>query len=824
MKTSILQLFFILCFSMLSPTLLQGQGIIPQKSVEEVAEIARDSVVLRPFPAARITEAFSATGNQITQSARLHLTRTDIASFSIELDTLLSEIQVFMGDSVIQNIEELGIRELETIVNQARVLISELDDMQDRLSVRALEIESESQLLWESKERWRLTLDAQVLEETPESRVERIGRTMFRLDSVRSLLQQDVALMLEGQDQLADKKLILQDLVNDVRDRIAVLGKNLLNINAPGFFEELSMRDQGLLKSHFERLTSNVQADYHTLRTGFRRPFTVAGLILILLIVFSLWFKKNYEELITTKDFRLTEVPRTIINSPVATSIILVTLVMRLVLPGLPTTFFALNLLILLIPLAILAIRLFGPDVRVWIILLVALYGLEIPYELSYHDGPVQRILQMGVCLAEIWLFIWVIRKKPFEGRIKNKNVYGLYKAAMVAFVILPVLAILANLVGALRLSEFISFLPLEITLSAIAMIIFTRMVDAIFYLLLSSNLLQNVNVIKEDAAYIHKRIVRLSNVFFALFFLVVLLRILMLKDAVFAWGSEVLTEDKKFWNINFSLANILIFFFVIWLSIMLAKIITRILERDVFTRVTTTRGMPQTIVMLLRVALITGGFFLAAGAAGMELDNLAIVLGAFSVGIGFGLQNIFNNMVSGLILAFERPIKVGDVVQVGELMGTVKSIGFRSSNVRSFDGAEVIVPNGNLISNQMINWTKSDYYRRMDIRVGVAYGTDPEVVIALMEETAAEYTEVRTNPKPRGYFLEFGDSSLNFRLLAWVHLDVRLETESELKVAINRKLKEAGIEIPFPQRDLHIRSDATQILPKPKPPAGGKK
>ena len=284
-----------------------------------------------------------------------------------------------------------------------------------------------------------------------------------------------------------------------------------------------------------------------------------------------------------------------------------------------------------------------------------------------------------------------------------------------------------------------------------------------------------------------------------------------MVKDAVFEWGRRLLTEGKKIGNLDFTLANILIFFFVIWLSVFITRIITRILQKDVFTRVNTAKGIPDTINLLLRITLITGGFFLAAGAAGMELTNLSIILGAFSVGIGFGLQNIFNNMVSGLILAFERPIKVGDVVQVGELMGTVQSIGLRSSNVKSFDGAEVIVPNGNLISNQMVNWTKSDSNRRMDIRVGVAYGTDPEKVLKLMEETVKEYPEVWKSPVPKAYFLGFGESSLDFRLLAWTHLDVRLEMESKINVDLNRKLKEAGIEIPFPQRDLHIRSDATR-------------
>jgi len=268
---------------------------------------------------------------------------------------------------------------------------------------------------------------------------------------------------------------------------------------------------------------------------------------------------------------------------------------------------------------------------------------------------------------------------------------------------------------------------------------------------------------------------------------------------------------------VEITLGSILIFIFVIWLSVMISRVISHILEKDVFTRVKSAKGVPGTIILMLKIVLISGGFFLAAAASGMQLTNLSIVLGAFSVGIGFGLQNIFNNMVSGIILAFERPINVGDVVQVGELIGTVKSIGLRSSTVKSFDGAEVIVPNGNLISNEMINWTLSDSDRRMDIRVGVAYGTDPEKVIGILELVADENPRVDKQPAPKGYFIEFGDSSLNFRLLAWADLDHRLEVESELLVKINRKLAEVGIEIPFPQRDLHIRSDATKQVP----PAG---
>jgi potassium efflux system protein len=239
-----------------------------------------------------------------------------------------------------------------------------------------------------------------------------------------------------------------------------------------------------------------------------------------------------------------------------------------------------------------------------------------------------------------------------------------------------------------------------------------------------------------------------------------------------------------------------------------------------VFVRLKKDKGSPVAVVMMVRIIMITGGFLLAAAAAGMELTNLSIVIGAFSVGIGFGLQSIFNNMVSGLVLAIEKPINVGDTVEVGTLMGTVKSIGLRASKVKSFDGAEMVVPNGMLISDVLINWTLSDAYRRMDIRVGVAYGSDPNQVVDILNDVASEHKEVRKYPEPKTYFLGFGDSSLDFRLLAWVDVDKRLTIESQLNVAINAKLKEANIEIPFPQRDLHIRSDNT----KPKPDSGEEK
>ncbi|MBW2281429.1 MAG: mechanosensitive ion channel, partial [Deltaproteobacteria bacterium] len=224
-------------------------------------------------------------------------------------------------------------------------------------------------------------------------------------------------------------------------------------------------------------------------------------------------------------------------------------------------------------------------------------------------------------------------------------------------------------------------------------------------------------------------------------------------------------------------------------------------------------RGVPYAISTSAFYVMLMVGFFAAVAAAGMDLSRFAILAGALGVGIGFGLQNVVNNFVSGLILLFERPIKTGDTIEVGLLLGEVKRIGIRASTVRTWQGAEVIVPNGDLISGQVTNWTLSDHNRRIDVDVGVKYGTDPERVLQLLLDVAAAEDRILEMPAPSALFRGFGDSSLDFRLRAWTSRSEEwVRIHSDLNVAVNRALAEAGIEIPFPQRDLHLRSVAPEL------------
>ncbi|MES1944922.1 small-conductance mechanosensitive channel [Salinisphaera sp. PC39] len=220
-------------------------------------------------------------------------------------------------------------------------------------------------------------------------------------------------------------------------------------------------------------------------------------------------------------------------------------------------------------------------------------------------------------------------------------------------------------------------------------------------------------------------------------------------------------------------------------------------------------------------VATLCGyvGFVLAGLAglsyAGFDLTNLALVAGALSVGIGFGLQNIVNNFVSGLILLFERPIRTGDYISVGSTEGFVRRLRIRSTEIETWDGISVVVPNSELIANHVTNWMLRDRHGRVTVSVGVAYGSDTQLVKRLLLEAAEAHPQVvvdehGSTPLPIVFFAGFGDSSLDFQLKAFVtDIARRYRVASDLNFAIDAAFREHGVTIPFPQRDLWFRNPA---------------
>lgn len=228
--------------------------------------------------------------------------------------------------------------------------------------------------------------------------------------------------------------------------------------------------------------------------------------------------------------------------------------------------------------------------------------------------------------------------------------------------------------------------------------------------------------------------------------------------------------------------------------------------------------GVRQAVGSIFRYVIVAVGFMIILQTAGIDLSALTVLAGALGIGVGFGLQNITNNFVSGLIILFERPIKVGDRIEVGNVTGNVVKISPRATTIVTNDHIAIIVPNSEFISSQVINWSYTNRDVRLNFPVGVAYQSDPELVRKTLLEVAAEHPGVLKERKADVLLQEFGDSSLNFILRVWTreYTTTPGVLRSELNYAICRKFKEHGIEIPFPQRDLHFRSGVVEVKMSP--------
>ncbi len=253
------------------------------------------------------------------------------------------------------------------------------------------------------------------------------------------------------------------------------------------------------------------------------------------------------------------------------------------------------------------------------------------------------------------------------------------------------------------------------------------------------------------------------------------------------------------------SVLYILIFTFLLfYLSNRMKRVlVSRLLER---TRLDV--GAQQAIGTITRYLILFVGFLIILQTVGINLTTLNVVAGAIGIGIGFGLQNIANNFISGLIILFERPIKVGDRIEVDDVNGQVMSVGARSTLVKTNDNITIIVPNSKFISENVINWSFESGMVRFRIPVGVAYDSDVDLVTRLLTEVAEENEDVVDNPPPAVRMLEFGDNALEFELRAWSRSRIHRPglLRSNLNLGIIRKFRDNNIEIPYPQRDLHVR------------------
>jgi len=378
-------------------------------------------------------------------------------------------------------------------------------------------------------------------------------------------------------------------------------------------------------------------------------------------------------------------------------------------------------------------------------------------------------------------------------------------------------LATFCLIFGAIVLGRLLTYAAIFFPYMAYCSLTIFLVLSSTATVLLRSPLALRLGLLRKNQKLVEHYLTRGLGLFAFLIFIYQVLDAYSIRNHVINALTLVFSSPLTLGKFSISLGDILSFVFVIWFSFKLSQIIRAIFHEDIFPRMRLPLGVPYAASAAMHYAILMVGFFIAIMAAGVDMNRFAILGGAVGVGVGFGLQNIVNNFVSGLILLFERPIKIGDRIELETILGDVQRIGIRSSTVRTYDGAEVIVPNSDLIANKLTNWTLSDHRRRIIVPIGVKYGTDPNLILQLLVQVAKGNPDLLEYPKPEAFFRAHGESSLDFELRAWTDRSSEwMHIQSNLTVAINRILTENNIEIPFPQRDLHFRSSD---VPFPTPP-----
>lgn len=474
---------------------------------------------------------------------------------------------------------------------------------------------------------------------------------------------------------------------------------------------------------------------------------------------------------------------------------------------NIPATIHELILVLMLVPTIILSYAYMPKKMRPLLFLIVLLFCIDEMHMLFSAKSFITRIIMIFQDSLFLYIMFKLARKDSPLNEIYSKGWAKAITRLANVLIVVSILSMLANIIGFVNLSILLSNTLVSAVIAKLILGLMVNILNSLFVSLFKTKLFLHSNIIKSYGDTMAKKLHNII-VYLAIFFWVRSIFIsLGIAEEFGNWLYGLMNNSWKIGSVNISFGGIIAFFLVIIITSLVTKGIKFLLEDEIFPRVTLGRGVPGAISMVVRYTIVAFGIYVALSAAGVDLGSFGLIAGALGVGIGFGLQGIVYNFIAGLILAFERPVQKGDTIQVGTLFGDVKEIGVRASKIQTYDGSTIIIPNGNLISNELTNWTFSKRVRRREIKVGVAYGSNPHDVMDLLFKVASENKNVLSNPKPWPIFEGFGDSSLNFLIRFWVNFDRGVTIQSEVAMEIYDALADEGITIPFPQTDLHVKS-----------------
>ena len=765
--------------------------------------IAPEEVAVR---ASEVTNLLTTFSEKLAFSPEIEKIKQRFPEISRQIDREAIETTASLGGQ-----PSLVTLEMQRSLWQRRLI--QVSTWLTQLTQGAGELEADLDNLSQLKAIWTQTRDIAQAEQTPRIVLQQITAVLASIDAAQLPLKTREKALLELQGDVAAKQTrcdevlaqILEARNSAVQD---IAARENLPIWNPGLWDDA----RSTLLHRMQVIARGFRSDIHEY---VRNPSLGIPLHVVLFLVLIAATCSARRKKRQWKDSGVGVSPVVkVFDHPYSAALIIVLLVATAVKSPAPVRVKEIFAVLALVPIIRLVRPVINPRLAPAIFTAVFLYAVDVVRQTFGGTPPVEQALLIFEGLVSIVVLGWLLHAGRLQPNPEQAQEGFLlrYRPLLAKVLILILTAgCLAAALGFTRLARLITPSILSGAVFGLSLYAFVRVTGGTAVMALRSQLLQRLQMVRNHGDRILRWIHRLL-VWTAIFFWVNRsLEYIGLFDPVLSIGSAILGWRLERGSISISVEDILAFGLTVLATILLSAFIRFALREEVYPRRGVPRGLSYAYSRLVHYIIVAIGFLVGLGVLGMDLTRVTVLAGAFGVGIGFGLQNVVNNFVCGLILLFERPVHVGDIVEVGSLLGEVRRIGIRSSTVRTYQGADIIVPNAQFITANVTNWTFSDKLRRIDLPVGVSYSAAPQTVIELLEKTAQAHSDVLENPPPRGLFTSYGDSSINFELRAWTNqFDNWRVVRSELATAVFDAVHAAGFSFPFPQREVRVLGDET--------------
>jgi len=788
--------------SLLAAILLFGARARAQTAADETATQIESNAPV-PVPASQITRRAEETASLLRSMRDRPVPDDQLDKIAERLPGTLSALEDLFDATESRLAKSISSRNLDDLDRRWHRARNKIDGWRNHTARRAQSIEQDLEALQNWREIWDVTLQRAIADSTQGAVVSVIRTTLEDVRREEKRFGESRSELLGVGQQVSRAEDIVGrafDLLDDAKRKLVV---RLYAFDTPPLWEALihpPPRAQHV--TQILRATDIAVLDLEEFVRDERNWLIVGFLVFLILIYMLRSLNKRLAQL--RIDEHGLEGAINVLSRPVSSSALLVFAFILLFYPNPPRIVDELVTVFCFVPLYRLLPRRVFKRIGTLMVWLVGLHVTDRMIDILPHLSLLKRLLLLILNTVTFAVLLRAIREGATTQYKHAKSIRTIEKIAAALLVV----AFVSNVLGDLSLADMIVS---AVIMSAYAGLVFYALflvVDAIVRIGMRTRSLRSLYMVRRHGDFVHQRIMTVFRLVLEIVWLLVALKLLHLLPIAWEFLKKVLWTKAQFGDVGISLGGVLSFAVTVWAAFLISRIIRFVLNEDVFPRLTLPRGVPNAVSTGIHYIILLLAFFLAVAATGADLGKFALLAGALGVGIGFGLQNVVNNFISGLILIVERPIMPGDTIEFGNKIGDVKRIGLRASTIRTWSGSEVIVPNGNLVSSEVINWTLSDRQRRLDIPVGVSYGSPVKQVMDILASVASQHEDVLDSPAPRALFRGFGDSSLDFELRCWTQkFELFRRIASDITVGIEAALNDAGIVIPFPQRDLHIKT-----------------